>query len=289
MAEARQTLPVIAQVEAERKAMIDAYEKEHKINPDVIKTINREYHTAIDEAKKNNKEHQALVAKQKRIQAEYAPIRAEMDRERKAGNPVPPNRTLTRLQRAKDTVHRDIRQLEEDIKKEVKASNPRFMIPDEYRSFMSGLPDARGAIKLYASEKISPLEKKLAAYGIQLKKIKENSRTRFAPDHRGYNASWPFSRVTYDRFYGTSVEVTSADGETRKMEKLPEPDQPDDVEKMLEIMPNRWYTKVDWDWRINEEIDGRIEKLPLLRKWLEKTRGRVVRERPAGSTTGQIR
>jgi len=47
--------------------------------------------------------------------------------------------------------------------------------------------------------------------------------------------------------------------------------------------PANWRTEVDWDWRMPEEIDGRIDKLPLMKAWLEHTRGPVVKEKPTGA------
>jgi hypothetical protein len=35
-----------------------------------------------------------------------------------------------------------------------------------------------------------------------------------------------------------------------------------------------WHTTVDWDWRMQEEIDGRINDLPLMQKWLTRVRGK---------------
>jgi hypothetical protein len=47
--------------------------------------------------------------------------------------------------------------------------------------------------------------------------------------------------------------------------------------------PDNWRTKVDWDWRMPEEIDGRIDSLPLMKQWLERTRGPVVKAKPTGA------
>jgi hypothetical protein len=44
---------------------------------------------------------------------------------------------------------------------------------------------------------------------------------------------------------------------------------------------------VDWDWRINEEVDGTIKNLPLLQKWLHRVRGPVVTKKPVGTNPNQ--
>ncbi|KPK48345.1 MAG: hypothetical protein AMK72_07185, partial [Planctomycetes bacterium SM23_25] len=37
----------------------------------------------------------------------------------------------------------------------------------------------------------------------------------------------------------------------------------------------KWHTRCDWQWRLSQELDGSIQNLPLLRKWLETVRGNV--------------
>jgi len=53
--------------------------------------------------------------------------------------------------------------------------------------------------------------------------------------------------------------------------------------KIHGVQNKRWRTRCDWDWRLRQEADGSIEKLPLLKKWLLKARGPVVREKPKGT------
>jgi hypothetical protein len=36
----------------------------------------------------------------------------------------------------------------------------------------------------------------------------------------------------------------------------------------------KWYTKCDWEWRMPWEQDHSIDKLPLVKKWLERARGK---------------
>ena len=47
--------------------------------------------------------------------------------------------------------------------------------------------------------------------------------------------------------------------------------------------PANWRTKVDWDWRTPEEINGKIDKLPLMKAWLARARGPVVKEKPTSA------
>ena len=34
-----------------------------------------------------------------------------------------------------------------------------------------------------------------------------------------------------------------------------------------------WHSRVDWEWRMKQEVDGSIEKIPALQKWLQRVRG----------------
>ena len=42
----------------------------------------------------------------------------------------------------------------------------------------------------------------------------------------------------------------------------------------------KWHTRCDWEWRMKQELDGSVEKLPLLQKWIERVRGPVMAEKP---------
>ena len=66
---------------------------------------------------------------------------------------------------------------------------------------------------------------------------------------------------------------------------LPYTDDPEEIQERLKVLPNRWHTQVDWDWRFREEAMGTIGNLPLLQKWIERTRGPVVTGKPEGLGT----
>jgi len=36
-----------------------------------------------------------------------------------------------------------------------------------------------------------------------------------------------------------------------------------------------WHTRCDWQWLLKKELDGSIEDLPLLQKWLQRVRGEI--------------
>jgi len=44
------------------------------------------------------------------------------------------------------------------------------------------------------------------------------------------------------------------------------------LERIRGVQNTKWHTQCDWDWRLKQELDGSIDKLPLLRKWLQRAR-----------------
>ena len=46
--------------------------------------------------------------------------------------------------------------------------------------------------------------------------------------------------------------------------------------------PELWHTDITWDWRMMEERNGSIGRMPLMKAWLIRTRGPVQREKPKG-------
>lgn len=45
--------------------------------------------------------------------------------------------------------------------------------------------------------------------------------------------------------------------------------------------PEYWRSEIDWDWRMKEEVSGEIDSLPLMQKWVLRTRGPVVKRDPS--------
>jgi hypothetical protein len=85
--------------------------------------------------------------------------------------------------------------------------------------------------------------------------------------------------------YTSSLSGKTADS----VAALARTDNPGKIEDIMKIWSSgkMWHTKVDWDWRIGEEADGRIKNLPLLQKWIQRIRGPVVTKRPVGSNPKQ--
>jgi hypothetical protein len=128
-----------------------------------------------------------------------------------------------------------------------------------------------------ADENISPLE-----LG-ELKKIvaekEEEAWQRYLPEQQ-WLGSFEYACVgryynhPYGSYIGRHVMAQLGGGEMR--ENL------QSLTSLLEVgaKPEYWRTEVDWDWRLPEEISGKIDELPLMKKWLLRTRGPVTKESP---------
>jgi len=79
----------------------------------------------------------------------------------------------------------------------------------------------------------------------------------------------------YGAYVGRHVRAQLGGGEMRENLKS--------LTHLLEAHPRSpyWRTHVDWDWRMREEISGTIEKLPLMKAWLLRTRGPIRKKGPA--------
>jgi len=80
----------------------------------------------------------------------------------------------------------------------------------------------------------------------------------------------------YNRYFlskveegGTGIQI---DANVSQLQKIAE----------LGNNPAVWRTELNWDWRTPEEVNGSIDKLPLMKKWIERNRGPIQKTNPAG-------
>ena len=87
-----------------------------------------------------------------------------------------------------------------------------------------------------------------------------------------YACSGRYYNQPYGNYVGRHVRAQLGGGEMRENLKS--------LTALVEAKskPLYWRTKVDWDWRMREEISGTIERFPLMKKWLLRTRGPIVRK-----------
>ena len=113
-----------------------------------------------------------------------------------------------------------------------------------------------------------------------------------APQAPEYRALHSGLRGYFSKHYNRDIPryTLSLSGKTAtSVAALARTDAPGNIEDFLEIWSSgkMWRTKVDWDWRINEEVNGKIETLPLLQKWLNRVRGPVLTNKPEGTNPTQ--
>lgn len=150
------------------------------------------------------------------------------------------------------------------------------------------------ARKAYQASRIDPLKMRLAELKDQKRELQIEVDAPVLPEKssldenlRGYFADyWNKSIVNYSRNFHRQKEEGQVSGRV----SVPAADDPQRVKEALRAWstPEKtWSTSVNWDWRIREEIDGRIARLPLLQKWLQRTRGPVLKNKPVGADPKQ--
>lgn len=135
---------------------------------------------------------------------------------------------------------------------------------------------------LEAREKLNKAPKDLTPQQLgELKKLvgdKEDEAWQpYAPERDWlgsfeYACSGRYYNQPYGSYVGNHVQAQLGGGEMREnlntLKSLVE----------AEARPEYWRTEVDWDWRMQEEISGSIENALLMKKWLLRTRGPVMKE-----------
>ncbi|MHC4198390.1 MAG: DUF6055 domain-containing protein [Planctomycetota bacterium] len=171
-------------------------------------------------------------------------------------------------------VDRSIRNRQEALRKELRASEPvareQTRAEQEFQALERALRSERD---VYAAKGAVDAGRQVAEAEKALKEATAEAWLAYEPE-RSWLAS--YARQSYRGYYNTAythyipsrAKAIVGGGEMR--EDL-------NVLKALEKAVSEdeyWHTSVDWEWRMSEEVDGRIKDLPLMRKWLERVRGR---------------
>ncbi|MHC4506119.1 MAG: hypothetical protein ACYTFI_22725 [Planctomycetota bacterium] len=171
-------------------------------------------------------------------------------------------------------VDSSIRNRQEVLRKELRASEPvareQKRAEQEFRALERALRSKR---EVYAAKGAADAGRKVAEAEKALKEATAKAWLAYEPE-RSWLAS--YERQGYHGYYNTAythyipsrAKAIVGGGEMR--EDL-------NVLKALEKAVSEeeyWHTSVDWEWRMREEVDGRIKGLPLMQKWLKRVRGR---------------
>ncbi|MHC4202572.1 MAG: hypothetical protein ACYSU0_21480, partial [Planctomycetota bacterium] len=126
-----------------------------------------------------------------------------------------------------------------------------------------------------ATRRINELAKKV-------NEAEEEAWKRYGPE-KGWLKSFEFAgfrgyyNTAYNHYFEKRVRAIVGGGEMRENTALLRQVQ------QAYADPTCWHTKVDWDWRMPEEINGEIDSMPLMKQWLERTRGPVAKAKPTSA------
>ena len=140
----------------------------------------------------------------------------------------------------------------------------------------------------YAAKQTRALMKEIGDLKTTVANAKREAEAPYAPEFRALGGL----RSYFSHHYNIDLPgyTSRLSGKTAtSVAALARTDDPGEIEDILEIWSSgkMWRTEVDWDWRINEEVDGKIKNLPLLQKWLNRVRGPVVTKTPEGTNPTQ--
>ena len=128
----------------------------------------------------------------------------------------------------------------------------------------------------YVDKQAAELQKQVASAKMSVTNAVNSNITSQAPEHNWlHNLDWIINSRHYNYPYKDYIknEVTRQLGIKIR---LCEEDF-NSLERILEQQTEaKWHTRCDWEWRLKKEVDGSIEQLPQLQKWLERARGPVI-------------
>tara|TARA_B110000037_G_scaffold3093_1_gene3507 strand:+ start:2809 stop:7308 length:4500 start_codon:yes stop_codon:yes gene_type:complete len=249
-----------ASMKKELRLLGDAWNKarnEAFSNDPTLQKLQGEWKTANDEWKKIPKGEQRRWKKgeteARRLHKKFSDYRAKLERKVIARTPVA-------------TEHEMLRNKTDRLNKEL-----------------------RSTADSYAENQMRPLKKEIGDLKIAIANAKRKAEAPQAPEYRALQGGL---RGYFSKHYNRDIPryTSSLSGKTAtSVAALARTDDPGVIEDILEIWSSgkMWRTKVDWDWRINEEVDGKIETLPLLQTWLNRVRGPVLTKTPEGTNPTQ--
>jgi len=177
-----------------------------------------------------------------------------------------------------------VRQRENLLRDEVRRAHPKIVSRQRDLNQVSGEKDRtlRGKREKYVSERTAETVRQVAAAKAEFAEATEKALAPYLPEKLwarsfGYQAYRGYYNTNYSAYIRDHVKAQIGGGEMR-----------DDVgflEQLQEAVSGNegWSTSVDWDWRMKQEADGSIKDLPLLQKWIRRSRGPVVTENAVGS------
>ena len=243
-----------------------------------LRLLGEAWHKARNEAFKNDPTLQKLQGEWKTANDEWKKIPKGEQRRWKKGE--------TEVRR----LHKKFSDYRAKLERKVIARTPVATEHEMLRNKTNRLNnELRSTADSYVANQTQALKKEIGDLKTALANAKRKAEAPQAPEYRALHSGL---RGYFSKHYNRDIPryTSSLSGKTAtSVAALARTDDPGVIEDLLEIWSSgkMWRTEVDWDWRINEEVDGKIESLPLLQKWLHRVRGPVVTNRPVGSNPDQ--
>lgn len=172
------------------------------------------------------------------------------------------------------------RERENALRDELRRSHPTVRRLDgEKRDVDQALRAKDRALRekrdLYVSKRTPDMALKVGAAEKALKEATEKALAPYIPEKPwirgfGYQAFRGYYNTSYGAYIRDHVRAQVGGDEMRE-----------EVNFLAELQKaaagdEGWSTRVDWDWRMKQEVDGTIKDLPLLERWIQRARGPVM-------------
>ena len=139
--------------------------------------------------------------------------------------------------------------------------------------------NCRGCEKNLINKNTSESIKRINELAKKVSEAEERAWKRYGQE-KGWLTSFEFAgyrgyyNFPYPHYFEKRVRAIVGGGEMRE-----------DLKKLQQVQqayadPSFWHTEVDWDWRMREEINGEINRMPVMKQWLDRTRGPIVKTKP---------
>ena len=183
---------------------------------------------------------------------------------------------INELRRQRSELHKAMKGMDDGDKK--KAEEKIKALTAEEREKDRELRPKRDK---YVSEGTVKMAREVGAAKTALEEIRQKAMEPYTPEKLWiasfkYQAYRGYYNTNYGRYLNDHAKAMFG-GDQRR----------DDIGFLKQVMEANdgtkdWSTRVDWDWRMSQEVDGTIKDLPLQQKWINRARGPMVTEKPEG-------
>lgn len=174
-----------------------------------------------------------------------------------------------------------VRQRENFLRDEVRQAHSKLIGQQRDLDQVSGQKDRvlRGKRDSYVSKRAADMVRQVGAAKTALAEANDKALAPYLPEKLwigsfAYQAYRGYYNTNYGAYIRDHAKAHFGGGQMRE-----------DIGFLRQLQKavagnEDWSTSIDWDWRMRQEVDGTIEDLPLMQKWIRRARGPVVTEKP---------